>query len=399
MDKAEAGATQGPLAGIRIVDLTINVLGPMATQMLGDMGADVIKVEPPAGDPMRMLGPQRANGLAAHFVNFNRSKRSVTLDLKSADALESLMRLVETADVFVHNMRAAAAERLGIGPEAVRARNARIVYAYATGYNKDGPRSERPAFDDVIQGESGVAGLIGQANGEPRFVPYALADKLCGVYLAAGISAALVRRERTGEGQVVHVPMLETMVSFNIVDHLWESTFTGRPEDAGYPRMLTRHRRPYPTKAGYICLMAVTDEQWKRLFQALDRPDLAQDPRFRDMAGRTRHIDELYGVLGEEMKTRTADEWAARLDAADVPNARMNMLSDLISDEYLWETGFLSWYDHPSGHRHVALGFPIDFSASPAGMTRPPPLLGQHNQEILGQPLVAPEGKQGKTRS
>jgi crotonobetainyl-CoA:carnitine CoA-transferase CaiB-like acyl-CoA transferase len=394
MGKAEAGETRGPLAGIRIIDLTINVLGPMATQMLGDMGADVIKVEPPAGDPMRMLGPQRANGLAAHFVNFNRSKRSVTLDLKRPDALESLMRLVETADVIVHNMRAAAAERLGIGAEAVCARNARIVYAYATGYKKDGRRSERPAFDDVIQGESGVAGLIGQANGEPRFVPYALADKLCGVYLAAAISAALVRRERSGEGQVVH-----TMVSFNVVDHLWESTFTGKPEDAGYPRMLTRHRRPYPTKAGYICLMAVTDDQWKRLFQALERHDLAQDPRFHDMAGRTLHIDELYGVLGEEMKTRTADEWAARLDAMDVPNARMNMLSDLISDQYLWETGFLSWYDHPSGHPHMALGFPIDFSASPAGMTRPPPLLGQHNQEILGQPIVAPKGSEGEANS
>lgn len=388
MDKAEAGATQGPLAGIRIVDLTINVLGPMATQMLGDMGADVIKVEPPSGDPMRLLGPQRASGLAAHFVNFNRSKRSVTLDLKRPDDLESVMRLVETADVFVHNMRAAAAERLGIGPEAVCARNPRIVYAYATGYKMDGAKSERPAFDDVIQGESGVAGLIGEVNGEPRFVPYALADKLCGVYLAAAISAALVRRERSGEGQVVHVPMMETMVSFNIVDHLWEATFTGLPEDAGYPRMLTPHRRPYPTKAGYICLMAVTDDQWKRLFQALDRHDLAQDPRFHDMAGRTRHIDELYGVLGEEMKTRTADEWAKRLDAMDVPNARMNTLSDLVSDQYLWETGFFSWTDHPSGHPQLAMAFPIDFSASPAGMTRSAPQLGQHNQEILGEHLV-----------
>jgi len=193
--------------------------------------------------------------------------------------------------------------------------------------------------------------------------------------------------------------MMETMVSFNIVDHLWESTFTGKPEDAGYPRMLTRHRRPYPTKAGYICLMAVTDDQWKRLFEALERHDLAQDPRFHDMAGRTLHIDELYGALGEEMKTRTADEWAARLDAMDVPNARMNMLSDLISDEYLWETGFLNWYDHPSGHRHMALGFPIDFSASPAGMTQPPPLLGQHNREILGEPFVAPMSSEGKARS
>lgn len=378
-------APDGPLSGIRVVDLTINVLGPMATQMLGDMGAEVIKVETPAGDPMRTLGPRRNPGMAAHFVNFNRSKRSLTLDLKRPEALEALMRLVATADVFVHNMRAGAAERLGIGPDAVRARSPRIVYAYATGYAKDGPKRDRPAFDDVIQGESGLAGLIGRANGEPRFVPYAIADKLCGVYLASAVSAALFHRARTGSGQIVHVPMFETMVSFNLVDHMWQTTFSGRPEDAGYPRMFTPHRRPYPTMDGHICLMAVTDDQFRRLYEALGRPDLADDSRFAGMVGRIDNIDALYGIIGETMLTRTTADWRARLDEADVPNAGMNELADVIADPYLANTGFFRRYEHPSDGMHTAMRFPIAFSGSPAGMTCPPPPLGNANREILSE--------------
>ncbi|MFN4087554.1 MAG: CaiB/BaiF CoA transferase family protein [Alphaproteobacteria bacterium] len=376
---------EGPLSGIRVVDLTINVLGPMATQMLGDMGAEVVKVETTAGDPMRTLGPRRNPGMAAHFVNFNRSKRSLTLNLKRPEALEALMRLAAIADVFVHNMRTGAAERLGIGPDAVRARSPWIVYAHRTGYAKDGPKRDRPAFDDVIQGESGLAGMIGRANGEPRFVPYAIADKLCGVYLASAVSAALFHRERTGRGQTVHVPMFETMVSFNLVDHMWETTFSGRPEDAGYPRMFTPHRRPYPTRDGHICLMAVNDDQWRRLYKALDRHDLADDPRFAGMEGRIGHIDTLYGIIGETMLTRTTAEWQARLDEADVPNARMNDLAAVIADPYLAETGFFRRYQHPTDGPHTAMAFPIDFSESPAGMRRPAPPLGDANRAILSE--------------
>lgn len=373
----------GPLTGIKVLDLTINVLGPMATQMLGDMGADVIKIEAPGGDPMRTLGPRRTDGLAAHFLNFNRSKRSIELDLKQPSSLEELMCLIESADVFVHNMRTAAAERLGVGPGAICERNPNIIYAYATGYGQHGSKKDRPAYDDVIQGESGLAGMIGQANGEPRYVPSAMADKLCGVYLATAVNAALVGRQRNGRGQVVHVPMLETMTSFNLLDHMWKTTFTGLPDDIGYPRMFAPQRRPFPTKDGYICLLATTDNQWRRLFSALGRKDFAKDPRFLDMAGRTEHIDELYEMLGDEMLTQTTDEWCNRLDAADIPNGRMSTLSDVVKSSYLWETDFFSRYEHPSDGSLTTMAFPINFSETPAGMTRPPPLLGEHNTEIL----------------
>lgn len=383
MEGTNTASREGPLSGVRVIDITINVLGPFATQLLGDMGADVIKVELPTGDPMRGLGAHRSPDMAAHFVNLNRSKRSLTLNLKEPDDAETLLRLVDTADVLVHNMRAAAAERLGIGPDTIRARNPNIIYAYATGYNKDGPKSDRPAYDDVIQGESGLAGLIGAVNGEPRFVPYAIADKLCGVYLVSAVNAALFRRERTGQAQIVHVPMLETMVSFNIADHMWEATFSGRPEDTGYPRMLTPHRRPYPTKDGHVCVIAVTDDQWARLFQALDRPDLADDERLATMAGRTKHIDELYSELARTLLQRTTKDWLERFEAFDLPNAPINGLGDLITDDYLRQTGFMHRYEHPSDGTHTAMAFPIDFSETPGGMTRPPPRLGEHNEEIL----------------
>jgi len=378
-------ASDGALAGVRVIDLTINVLGPMATLMLGEMGADVIKIEAPGGDPTRALGARRNPGMAAHFVQFNRSKRSVELDLKSPAGKEAFLKLIDTADVFVHNMRAEAAVRLGIGPDDLRARNPKLICAYGTGYKADGPRWARPAFDDVIQGESGLAGLIGEANGEPRFVPYAMADKLCGVYLGAGILSALFHRERTGEGQVVHLPMFETMTSFNILDHMWQATFTRKPEDVGYPRMLTPHRRPYPTKDGHICLLAVTDAQWRRMFELMQRPDMAADDRFADMVGRAHHVDALCGEVAKEILKRTTAEWREALDAADIPNGPLNDLRDLIADPYLLEGGFFDRYDHPTDGPHMSVNFPLGFSATPTRMRRPPPLLGELNDEVLGE--------------
>lgn len=378
-------APAGALAGIRVIDLTINLFGPMATFILGEMGADVIKVEGPGGDPTRSLGARRNPGMAAHFVQFNRGKRSVVLDLKQPDQLESLLRLVDTADVFVHNMRADAAVRLGVGPDALRVRNPKLIYAYGSGYRRHGPRWARPAFDDVIQGESGLAGLIEKANGEARFVPYAMADKLCGVYLGSAILAALFHRERTGEGQVAHVPMFETMSAFNLMDHMWEATFSRAPKDVGYPRMLTPHRRPYPTRDGHICLLAVTDPQWVRLFDLIGRADMAQDPRFHDMIGRAHHVDALCSELAKEMLKRRTAEWLEALDEADIPNGPLNDLGDLVADPYLLEGGVFDLYEHPSDGAHMSVGYPIGLSATPPRMQRPPPLLGEHNDEVLGE--------------
>lgn len=373
----------GPLAGVKVVDLTINVLGPAATQILGDMGAEVIKIEPPGGDPMRQLGPSPHPGMSPHLMNFNRNKRSVVLDLKHPPAFEALMRLVETTDVFVQTMRIKAARRLGIDYPALKERNPRLIYASATGYRRDGPNRDRPAFDDVIQGESGLAAMIGRANGEPRYVPMALVDKFCGHVLASAIGMALFHRERTGRGQEVHVPMYETMVSFNLGDQLWEGTFDAPERGLGFPRMFTPGRRPHAASDGHICLLAVTDDQWRRLFAAIGRAELIEDERFSTISGRTEHVDALFTLLDQALETRTVAEWRERLDAADVPNAPMNDLAGLFDDPYLRQTGFFQKYNHPQAGPIVAMGIPVDFSASPGNLRLPPPVLGQHTMEVL----------------
>src|ERR1700758_477035 len=326
----------GPLASIRVIDLTSALLGPLATQILGDMGADVIKVEPPKGDPIRALGPARHPGMGAYFLNINRNKKSVALDLKRPATREALLKLVETADVFVHNMRLAAVQRLRLDYRAVVHRNPRIVYAAATGFHKDGSHRDRPSFDDVIQGESGLAALNGGTGGGPRYVPMAGCGKNWGYggapgdVLASAIGMALFHRERTGEGQEVHVPMLETMVAFNLVDHLWHGVLAEPEKGLGYPRMLTEHHRPFPTKDGHICILATTDLQSRHLFEAIDRPELADDERFSTLTRRTDNIGELYEIVIERMRRRTTAEWRERLDRFDVPNG---VVTDL--------TGFL----------------------------------------------------------
>jgi len=362
----------GPLEGIRAVDLTSAVLGPVATQILGDMGADVIKVEPPQGDPIRPLGPSRHPGMGAYFLNINRNKRSVALDLKRPTARDALLKLVETADVFIHNMRLGAAERLGVDYNTLAARNPRLVYAAATGFRKEGVHRDRPSFDDVIQGESGLAALNGGVGGEPRYV------------LASAIGMALFHRERTGEGQEIHVPMLETMVAFNLVDHLWHGVLAEPEKGLGYPRMLTPHRRPFPTKDGHICILATTDTQSRHLFEALDCPELADDARFCTLDQRTDNIDELYAIIVERMRQRSTAEWRERLDAFDVPNGVVTNLKGLLADPYLDETRFFEPVEHPSEGKMLTTAIPVTFSASPGDSFRlPPPRLGEHTHSVL----------------
>jgi crotonobetainyl-CoA:carnitine CoA-transferase CaiB-like acyl-CoA transferase len=375
----------GPLAGVRIIDLTSVVLGPVATQVLGDMGAEVIKVETPEGDPVRGLGPARHPGMGAYFLNINRNKKSLVLDLKRPAALAALLRLAATADVFVHNMRPGAAVRLGIDYPSIAAASARIVYASASGYRADGPHRDRAAFDDVIQGESGMAAINAGADGAPRYLPMAVSDKVCGHVLASAIGMALFARERSGEGQEVHVPMMETMTAFNLVDHLWHGVL-GEPEKGlGYPRMFTPYRRPYATSDGHVCLLATTDRQWRNLFRAIDRPEMAEDSRFATIAGRTAHIDELYTLLAERMRTRTTAEWRARLDAHDVPSGGVNDLKGLVADPYLRDTGFFHPVEHPSEGPTVTMAIPVAFSRSPGSLRLPPPRLGEHTEALLAE--------------
>src|SRR5689334_5722931 len=375
----------GPLAGIRVIEVAIAVLGPLAGQVLGDMGAEVIKVETPDGDPMRQIGPARNPGMAAYFLTVNRNKKSLVLDLKREAAREAILRLAATADVFIHNMRTGAAARLGIDYKTIAAANPRIIYASATGYRQGTRYEDRAAFDDVIQGESGLAVLNGGADGLPRYVPMVMCDKVSGHVLAGAVAMALFARERTGKGQEIHVPMMETMAAFNLVDHFWHGVF-GEPEKGlGYPRMLTPYRRPYATKDGHICLLATTDRQWQSLFAAMDCSELGQDPRFATIAGRTANIDALYTIVAERMRRRTTEEWRIRLDRFDVPNGVVNDLAGLLADPYLNETGFFRPLAHPSEGSLVTTAVPVGFSETPGEIRLPQPRLGEHTTELLGE--------------
>lgn len=375
----------GPLSGIRVIDITTVVLGPYCSQTLGDMGADVIKVETTQGDSTRLIGPSRTPGMGSYFANLNRNKRSLALDLKKPAAREAILRLVETADVFVHNMRIGAAARLGLDYETLSTRNPRLIYACASGFRKGSSMQEFPAYDDLIQGVSGIASLNAGADGAPRYFPTVVVDKLTGANLASMIGMALFHRERTGQGQEIHLPMMETILSFALIEHLWHGTL-GEPEKGlGYPRMLTPHRRPYQTKDGFISVIAHSDAQWSKLFEAMGVPELINDTRFNSVPARSRNIDAVYATLTEGMKQRTTAEWLAELRPADIPCGKANSLEDLFTDPYLTETRYFEPYQHPVEGDVVVPAIPAWFSRSPPNVHRPWPRLGEHTKEILAE--------------
>ncbi|MCC6719855.1 MAG: CoA transferase [Acetobacteraceae bacterium] len=382
-----AAAAGGPLAGIRVIDLTQVVLGPMGTQILGDAGADVIKIEPPGGDMTRFIGPRRSSDMAAYFTNLNRNKRSVVLDLKQPAAHAALMRLVETADVVVHNMRLSAAARLRLDYDSLVQVNPRVIHACATGFRPGSSKAEDPAYDDIIQGMAGIAhlnGLGAQADG-PRYVPSVMADKLTGTVLASSIAMALFARERTGRGQAVHVPMMDTLVSFLLPEHLWGHTLNAPELGIGYPRMLTPDRRPFATRDGHLCVMVATHAQWARLFALFGAPELAEDERFATGTARAANIEAAYAILTEGMKQKTNAEWMVLLRDADLPHGPANTLEDLIADDYLREVDFFHQVEHPSEGPMTTLGIPVSYFGTPASIRRLAPRLGEHTREVLAE--------------
>jgi crotonobetainyl-CoA:carnitine CoA-transferase CaiB-like acyl-CoA transferase len=378
---------KGPLAGIRVIELTMNVLGPMAGQVLGDAGADVIKIESPEGDPIRKIGPSRTVDMGPYFLNLNRNKRSVALDLKRAPARAALLRLIAGADVFLHNIRPGAVARLGLDYASLAALNPRLVYASATGYRPGSSARDRPAFDDIIQGTSGLASLNGIGFGgpgaAPRYVPTVMADKVCGHTLASAVGMALFARERSGRGQEVHVPMMDTMVAFNLVEHLWGATIDAPEEGLGYGRMLTPNRRPYATADGFICVIASTDDQWRRLFGVIGKAELFADPRFATLSARTENIDEVLGVLTAALAEHPTAYWAQKLDAADLPNGPANSLQDLLDDDYLAEVGFFHRGTHPTEGAMTLLSPPVAFSQTPTSVRALPPKHGADTLAVL----------------
>ena len=376
----------GALNGLRILDLTSVLMGPFATQLMADMGADVVKIESPAGDTVRGIGPMRHSGMGAIFLHVNRNKRSLVLDLKKPEGLNAFFELVKTADVVVYNIRPQAMQRLGIDYERLQAINPRIIYAGLYGYSEKGPYAGKPAYDDLIQGAAAVPSLMARASGgEPRYVPLTLADRTVGLMASNTILAAVIARYQTGVGQAVEVPMFETMAQYVLGEHMAGATFEPALGETGYPRLLVQERRPYQTLDGHVCALIYTDRQWETFLGLIGKPELfRQDPRFASIGARTLHINDLYRMVAEAMATHTTEVWLARLSEADIPCMPMHDVDSLLQDPHLLAVGMLQQVEHPTEGRVSEIGVPVSFSGTPTlPVQKPAPQLGQHSVQIL----------------
>jgi len=375
----------GPLEGVRVLDLTTVVMGPYATQILADFGADVVKIEPPEGDVMRYAWPFRHKGMGHIFLNANRNKRSVVLDLKQGVAREAALALAKTADVLVYNIRPQAMARLRLSYEDVRAVNPRLIYVGAFGYSQRGPYAAKAAYDDLIQGAAGLPWLLKEQGAEtPRYAPVIIADRSVGQQVASVVSAALFRRERTGEGQRVDVPMFEHLLQVVLGEHLGGYTFEPQLGEPGYARMLAKDRRPYRTKDGYVCALIYNDKQWAAFLALIGQPDLMlTDPRFATQEARSQNYDHAYAMVADEMTRRTTAEWIEALEAADIPVQRMNSLADIVDDPHLAAIGYFRQVEHPSEGRIKSMAVPSEWSESKPEYRRHAPRLGEHTREVL----------------
>jgi crotonobetainyl-CoA:carnitine CoA-transferase CaiB-like acyl-CoA transferase len=386
MNKAAKPSTgERPLTGLRVIDLTTVLMGPFATQWLGDMGADIIKVEAPGGDGTRDIGPSRHPKMGSIFLNVNRSKRSVVLDLKQPAGRDAVVRLCTEADVVVFNIRPQAMKRLGLSYETLSAANPRLIYVGLVGYDPRGPYASRPAYDDLIQGAVGLPALSRQAGGdEPRYVPLTIADYFVGMSGVTAMLGAVIYRERTGFGQAITVPMFETMTQLVLAVHLGGRAFEPAEGKPGYSRLLAPQRRPYRTKDGYVCALIYNDKQCESFFRLIGKPEIfASDPRFSSLASRTRHIGELYQIVEDHLVQRTTDEWLTLLEEADIPVMPMHNLDSLIDDPHLAAIGLVDRIDHPTEGTLRSVNVPSQWSRSQPGSTRPAPRLGEQTVDVL----------------
>jgi crotonobetainyl-CoA:carnitine CoA-transferase CaiB-like acyl-CoA transferase len=385
MDKP-ATQRSGPLAGIRILDLTSVILGPYATQLLASMGAQVTKVETPEGDNMRHVGPMRNPGMGHIFLHANQGKRSIVLDLKRPEAQEALLRLAEKADVLITNVRPQALARLNLDYAAVKARNPKIIHVSCCGFGQDGPYAARAAYDDLIQGATCMPWLMQRYGADnPCYAPITLADRVTGLHAVNAVTGALFARERSGEGQAVVVPMFEVMAQFILGDHMAGLSFDPPAGEPGYARLLTSHRRPYRTANGHLCVLIYNDKHWRNFFAAIGQGErYTLDPRFSSHGNRAANIDAVYAEVGRIMLERTTAQWETLLDAADIPNMPMNSPQDLLDDPHLLAVGLIRDTLHPTEGRLHTVGNPVAWSGTPLDADAlPAPQLGQHSVEVL----------------
>ena len=375
----------GPLKNLKVLDLTNVVMGPFATQTLGDLGADVIKIESPEGDTIRHLGPMRSPGMSAGFLHLNRNKRSVVINLKEESGRQSLLGLAERSDIFITNVRPAAMARLGLDYAAVAARNPSIVYVSMVGYGQSGPYADRAAYDDIIQSVCAIPTLIAQVgDGVPRYIPLAIVDRVVGQAAATATLAAVIHRLQTGRGQHVEIPMFETMVPYVLSEHMSGRTYDPPMGPPGYPRLLAPSRRAYATLDGYVAALVYTDRHWKAFFCAIGQPErFKSDPRLATVAQRTAHISDLYSEVSEALKARPTAYWLETLGAADIPVMPVHTLGSLLEDPHLKAVKFFRHAEHPTEGSVLDMAPLGRWSDSEPSIPRPAPSLGQHNDEVL----------------
>ena len=373
-----------PLDNVRVLDLTSLGMGPLATQVLGDMGAEVIKLEAPEGDVFRHVVPQGTAGMSHTFLQFNRNKRSVALDLKTTPGQEALNRLIADCDVLVLTLRPAAAAKLGLDYETVRAIRPDVIYCAAYGYAEGGPYAGRPAMDDTIQAMCGLAWLQRAVSGQAQLVANVVADKATGLTIVNAVLAALIHRMRTGQGQAIEVPMFETMVAFTMPEHMAGQSFVPAKGEAGYARVINPDRRPFRTADGWLSVVPYTTAQWLRFLRLIGRDDMADDPAMADPVHRSHLFRELYGLIDAAMPTRTTAEWRTLLLEHDILFGDVNSPEDLLVDPQLAARDMFTEVEHPTEGTIRLLGFPVTFSATPSQLRRLPPKLGQDNAEVLG---------------
>ncbi|MEJ7930481.1 CoA transferase [Ramlibacter sp. AN1015] len=383
----------GPLDGVRVLDLTSVVMGPYATSVLAELGADVVKVEPPGGEVMRKSGPMRHDDMGHFYLAINRNKRSVVLDLKREAARKLLLRMAAASDVLVYNIRPQAMERLGLGYEVLSEANPRLLYVGAYGFSQKGPYAARPAYDDLIQGMVGIPWLSQQAGADkPRYSPVVLVDRMVGLQLANAITSGLYYRERSGRGQRIDVPMFEGMLSVILGEHLAGRAFEPPVGPTGYQRSLAKDRRPYRTKDGWLCAIVYNDKQWGAFFDAIGRPEVfAGDACFHSQNSRLTHIDHVYGFLADTLATRTSDEWLHLFEQADIPAARMVSIEDMLIDEHVQATGFVREVEHPTEGTVRITAIPTEWSESVPRHRSHAPLPGENTREVLREIGIAPE--------
>jgi len=375
----------GALHGLRVIDMAAVVMGPYAAQILGDLGADVVKVEPPSGDMTRHNRPQRHTGMGALALNVNRNKRSLALDLKSADGHRAALELIRGADVLITNTRPGALRRLGLDHDSVAGENPRLVYCSAQGFRGDSDRADLAAYDEIVQSASGLTDLMRRATGEPTYVPTILADKVCALTITYAVLAAVIHQRATGRGQHIEVPMADALLAFNLVEHLAGQTFEPPEGPTGFPRSLSPGHGAMPTADGWACLLPYTPRNIHDFFTAIGRTDLAADPRFADAASMAEHHADLYALVEEVAPTRTTAEWGEICAARSIPFAPVVALDDVPHDEYATSSGLVSVGDHPTEGAYRIVGNPLQFSDTPAGLRAHPPRLGQHSAEVLGE--------------